>query len=187
MRYHSAAVFAVWGVAWLLGFGVLYMSWPGGLGPLWSRSVAGVLAAVLLCAAMAFSLARGFRRGRGVVGPSRSVSMMYGASWLLGLGGVWTIDLTLANDGLPVRLKPLLWSGSSLLVVGVLWLAGGMVWHNRVQYALGVWTLMIGAASVLAGVPANFAVLSLAGGGGLLVAAAVMARVPTPSHSQKRR
>jgi hypothetical protein len=37
---------------------------------------------------------------------------------------------------------------------------------------VGVWMLLVGAASVFAGAPANFAVLALAGGGGFLVAAA---------------
>jgi len=67
----------------------------------------------------------------------------------------------------------LLWSGSALLVVGLLYLAAGIIWTDGVQYGLGVWILLTGAASVSAGVPGNFAVVSLAGGGGLVLAAAL--------------
>jgi hypothetical protein len=38
-----------------------------------------------------------------------------------------------------------------------------------------MWMLIVGAASVFAGAPGNFAVLSLAGGGGFLAAAALYA------------
>lgn len=47
-----------------------------------------------------------------------------------------------------------------------------MLWREPVQYALGVWMLVAGAGSVFAGVPGNFLVLALAGGGGFLVLAA---------------
>jgi hypothetical protein len=98
---------------------------------------------------------------------------MYGWSWLLASVGLFALDLALEHQGLPSGLAPLLWSGSSLLAVGLLYLAGGMLWDDRLQYGLGVWVLVTGAGSVAAGVPGNFAVLSLAGGGGFLVAAVV--------------
>jgi hypothetical protein len=48
---------------------------------------------------------------------------------------------------------------------------------DRVQYGLGIWMLAVGAGSVQAGWPANFAILALAGGGGFLAAAAfILAR-----------
>jgi hypothetical protein len=55
------------------------------------------------------------------------------------------------------------------------------MWQDRVQYGLGAWMLVTGASSVLAGVPGNFAVVSLAGGGGLLLAAGYFVlRPPRP-------
>src|SRR6201991_2309959 len=67
----------------------------------------------------------------------------------------------------------LLWSGTSLLLTGTLSLAGGMLWQDRLQYGFGVWIIVSGGASVLVGVPGNFLVLCLAGGGGFLVASLV--------------
>ena len=56
---------------------------------------------------------------------------------------------------------------------------------DRFQYGFGMWMLMSGACSVFADVPGNFAVVSLAGGGGLLLAAAYFALRPpcTPAAS----
>ena len=48
-----------------------------------------------------------------------------------------------------------------------------MLWPGSGQYALGVWILLSSALSVLVGYPANFLVLALAGGGGLVVMAVV--------------
>lgn len=50
-----------------------------------------------------------------------------------------------------------------------MYLAGGMLWRDRGQFALGVWMLIAGAGSAFAGVPGNFLVLALAGGGGMLL------------------
>jgi hypothetical protein len=111
------------------------------------------------------------RRGRGVRGPSRTVAASFGWSWLLALAGVFALNIGLSQHGLPASLAPLLWPGSSSVVVGVLYLAGGLLFADRVQYGLGAWMLAVGAGSVLAGWPANFAVLALAGGGGFLAAA----------------
>ena len=142
-------ILGAWGVAWIVGFGALF-------------AVAAVV-----------SFGEQIRHGRGVEGPSQRIAAMYGWSWLLAFAGLFAIDLALGHHGLPSHLAPLLWTGSSLLVVGLLYLAGGMLWCDRLQYGLGVWVLVTGAASVAAGVPDNFAVLSLAGGGGFLIAAAI--------------
>jgi hypothetical protein len=173
-------ILAMWGLAWLAGFGAFYLASPNGPGPLLPTWVAGVILAVLFATALAVSVGQGVWRGRGVEGPSRLAGAMYGWSWLLAFAGLYAVNLGLLHQGLPSGLGPLLWSGTSLLVVGLLYLAGGIIWADRVQYGLGVWTLITGASSVTAGAPANFAVLSLAGGGGFLVAALL-------AHARARR
>src|SRR5665647_3205213 len=116
---------------------------------------------------------------------------LWGAAYLFGFGAIFltyptavplrlrgavaAVNIGVTRLGLPDDAVTLLWSGSSLLLVGVLYLAAGALFQDRFQYGLGVWMLVSGACSVYAGVPGNFAVVSLAGGGGLLLAAGYFA------------
>ncbi len=166
-----AVLLAVWGLVWLLGFGLIFLSAPPtSLLPLW---VAAALAVAGFVGAMVYSAIYGIRAGRGVRGPSRLVGAMYGWSWMIAFGGLTVVNTALIRLGLDVELIPLLWSGTSLILTGLMYLAGGMLWQSKLQYGLGVWIIACGAASVLAGGPHNFLVLSLAGGGGFLVASLV--------------
>jgi hypothetical protein len=168
---NPAVLLAVWGLVWLLGFGLVYLSAPPtSLVPMWT---AGLITAVAFAGAIVYSAVYGMRSTRGVRGPSRLVGAMYGWSWMIGFGGLTVVNVSLIRLGLEPGLIPLLWSGTSLLLTGLLYLAGGMLWQDKIQYGLGVWIIVSGAASVLAGAPHNFLVLSLAGGGGFLVAALV--------------
>ncbi|MGE5132274.1 MAG: hypothetical protein ACM32E_05110 [Gemmatimonadota bacterium] len=165
-----------WGVAWLFGFGACYLASGRGSAAVLPGWAAWATLSGLSVAAMAITARQLRRSGRGVAGPSRTVAAMYGWSWALGCGGAYALNLGLASQGMPVRLLPLLWPASTLLVVGVLYLAGGVIWQDRLTYGLGAWTLLVAGVSVAAGPPANFAVLALAGGGGLLAAAAAAQR-----------
>jgi hypothetical protein len=166
-------ILGAWGVAWIVGFGALYLTSHRGLGLILPGWLVALVFVLLFAVAAVVSFGEQIRRGRGVEGPTQRIAAMYGWSWPLAFAALFAIDLALGRHGLPSNVEPLLWTGSSLLVVGLLYLAGGMLWCDRLQYGLGVWILVAGAASVAAGVPGNFAVLSLAGGGGFLVAAAI--------------
>jgi hypothetical protein len=161
-----------WGVVWLVGFGSFYFATaPHHFVPLWAASV---VMGGLSAAAVLWMVSDLVRRGRGVAGPSRSLSVRYAWSWPIALGGILVLDAGLAYQGLPPALAPLLWPASSMVVAGSLYLAGGVAFADKAHYGIGVWALAVGAASVFAGSPGNFAVLALAGGGGLLATAALI-------------
>ncbi|WP_052488977.1 hypothetical protein [Streptomyces sp. 150FB] len=169
VRTNPAQFFSVWGVAWLVGFGASYLAHGDDrLIPGW---VGTAVPAVLLLGALVWSLAYGLRTGRGVSGPSRSVGVLYGWSWTLGFGCLFAVNGALIRHGLTSDEAALLWSSSALLLTGVLYLAGGMLWQDMFQYTLGVWSMVCAAGAVFAGVPGNFLVQSLAGGGGFLALA----------------
>ena len=110
---------------------------------------------------------------------------MYGWAWPLGFGALTLVNFrVIALGGLSDDAASLLWSGSALLLVGVLYLAGGALWQSLPMYALGVWMLVTGALSVLVGVPGNFLVLALGGGGGMLLTAAYFTVRPPRSPSR---
>ncbi len=160
-----------WGAAYLLGFGSVFLTYPSAVPLRLPGGVAAVVTGVLFVTAIVVSVVNGARVGRGVRGPSQVVGAMYGWSWTLGFGALYAVNIGVTRLGLPADAVTLLWSGSAVVLVGVLYLAGGALWQDRFQYGLGVWMLLTGAGSVWAGVPGNYAVLSLAGGGGLLLAA----------------
>jgi len=176
-----AMFYGPWGVAYLLGFGAIFLTFPTTVGLRLPVAVAVAITAVLFVSAVVITAVTGARAGRGLRGPSQTAGAMYGWSWALGFCALGVVNSGVTRLGLPDDAVTLLWSGSSLLLVGVLYLGGGALFQDRFQYGLGVWMLLSGAASVFAGVPGNFAVVALAGGGGLLLAASYFVlRPPRP-------
>ena len=162
----------LWGATWLLGFGAFFFAtWNGRHLPAWAAALVMV---VLGATAASSSFVQLARQSHGLRGPSPSVAARYGWSWAIGLLAVTAFDLGLDHQHLPASVQPILWPASFLVVAGLLYLAGGVVFGDKVTFALGAWTLVVAAASTFAGVPGNFAVLSLAGGGGLLAAGALL-------------
>jgi len=173
LRVSPARLFAVWAFTWLAGWGLVYLSdeKTAGLLPGWA---AGLVVGLLMVAAIVYSAWHGSKGGRGIRGPSRRTGALYGWMWFISYTGMTLIDIRITKL-LPEGsdLVPLLWSGTSLLLTGTIYLAGGILWQDVRQYFLGGWIIVCSGASVLVGVPGNFLVLSLAGGGGFAVAALV--------------
>ncbi|MEV6611596.1 hypothetical protein [Kutzneria sp. NPDC051319] len=154
-----------WGLAYLLGFGGWYLALHGVVPAALSGVVLGVLGAI----ALVLPIVLGVRASRGMRGPSRTVGAMYGTAWGLAFAANSVVQSSLQERLMPSwDVVSLMWTSSSLAVVGLMYLAGAMVWRDVPMYALGVWILVSAAGSVLAGVPGNFLVLAFAGGGGML-------------------
>jgi hypothetical protein len=166
-----ARMLGAWALAWIFGWGFAYFATQTGSVPGWT---VGVVVAVAFVAAMGYTAYIGARAGRGIRGPSKTVSAMYGYSWALASIGLTVIDSRIMQFGsLSYDQVSLLWSGTWLLLTGVLYLAGGMLWQDKLMYGLGAWMIVSAALSVLVGFPANFLVLAVCGGGGFLLGAIV--------------
>ncbi len=167
VTFDPGVINATWAVAWFVGFGTAYLAHgPDRVVPGW---LGATVPAVLILAAFALSIGYAARVGSGISGPSRTSAAMYGTSWSLGFVCLTVVNIALVRRGLAPDTAILLWSASSLLLTGVLQLAGGALYRDRMLYATGVWTMVSAAGAVLVGVPGNFLVLSLAGGGGFAV------------------
>jgi hypothetical protein len=158
-------MFVPWGLGYLVGFGGVWLAIRGVL----PDGVITVLLVVASVVPMISTTATLARSSRGVSGPSRRVGMLYGGAWVLGFAALVVINVRIGTLGVPGPTLSLIWSGSALLLVGLLYLAGGALWNHVPQYVLGVWTLATAVATVVVGYPTNFAVLALAGGGGFVV------------------
>jgi hypothetical protein len=162
-------ILAAWGGTYLVGFGALWIT-AGRPGAFATWGAALILAGLGILAS-AVAVVRMTRLGRGVEGPSRRSAVMFSWCWPATLVGVFAFDVGLSRHGVPEAALSLLWPGSFLLVGAVLFLTAGVLFADRAQFGLGLWSLAVAAASTFAGRPGNFAVLAFAGGGGLLVAA----------------
>lgn len=175
-------LYGVWGLALLIGEAAFFFA-------TWANSpiaipepVAGVTLFVFLASAMVITAVHTARRVAGVRGSSSRQGMFYGWSWMVGFVCLGAIISGVARTGVDDRGIGLLWAAGSGLVIGLLYMAGGAMWLDRTQFALGVWFAVVSAVGAVAGLPWIYLVLSLAGGGGLLVVAATVA-----ARSRRRR
>jgi len=158
-----------WGLAYLLGFGGWYLALQGVV----PAALAGVVLGLLGAIALVLPIVLGVRASRGMRGPSRTVGAMYGSAWGLAFAANSVVQSALQQQLMPSwEVSSLMWASSSLMLTGLMYLAGAMLWRDMSQYLLGAWMLASAAGSVLVGVPGNFLVLAFAGGGGMLVLAA---------------
>ncbi|MFC7877911.1 hypothetical protein [Isoptericola sp. NPDC057391] len=164
------ALYGAWGVAWLAGFLVLWTSARGRTQP---EPWAYWLFAGLLAAAVVFTMVHTITRTAGTRGVSARTGTLYGWGWVLGflvfsmfLGG-------LARAGAGPEVMGLASNGGACLVVGLLYVGGGVAFDDRRLYVLGVWILLVAGAASLVGLPGAYLVMAIAGGGGFLLMAAV--------------
>jgi hypothetical protein len=163
-----------WGVAWLVGFGLLFLrhgpdgrafvDLPGWL-PLTTLFVLLIVAAVIngLAGARAYGQVAGDSSRRGA---------WYGFAWFLGFAGM-AVTIGATDNSLPDDVRGLLWAASSVGLTGALHLAGGAVWLDRQLFILGVWITVINIVGVIAGTGWHSLIVALAGGGGMLIAGTI--------------
>lgn len=164
-------LFAVWGVAWLIGFGALYAAAiDPPLGAV-RAGVAGGLFGALLVAAMVITAVHIARQSRGVSGVSARAGAMYGWGWGLSFVGVGALGSALASAGASGEVMQLVMTVVPALLVGALYMVGAALVCSRSQFALGAWITVVTIVGAVVGAPGLLAVMSVAGGGGMLVAA----------------
>ncbi len=165
-------LYAAWGVAWLLGFGAIWATASSASPVRLPGPVAGVVLTVLMVGAMVTTVVHTGHQVRGLRSPDTLRGTLYGWSWTVSFIGLWAVLLLLDREGVEQEVLDVLWPAGSALLVAALYLAGSAVWRDVHMFALGGWIVACVVAGVAAGVPTMFAVMSLAGGSGFLVAAA---------------
>lgn len=174
-----AIMFAAWGLAWLFGFGTLFLA-AGGRPPTGPSFVIALLVFFAFLAAAGVVTGVLLRRAaRGLRGPTQTSGVLYGWSWTLAFVALGTLLAAAQRAGLSDEVYALLWSAGAGLIVGILFLCGGAMMCDRWQYGVGLWILLINGAGAFASVPGHYLVMSLAGGGGFLVTALVLTLRPS--------
>jgi len=172
VRPSSAWLFGVWGAVWLVGYGAMWLTSRDDDTPSVAAAVIAIGGGVL---ALVVTLVHITRRTRGIAGASARQGAMFGWAWAIGFLAQSMIVGGLSQAGASGEVVALAANAIAALVVGLLYLAGGILWRSTAMFVLGGWIALVGAAATLVGLPGSYLVMALAGGGGMLVAAAVEA------------
>jgi hypothetical protein len=160
-----------WGVAWLTGFGLLFLRF-GPDGRVFVDLPAWLPLTVLLLLLVAAGITTGVAGGRAsaqTAGPRSRQGKMYGFTWAIAFAGA-SVLFSQFGDHLPDDLLGLLWAGGMVGLTGALHMAGGAIWNDRDLFILGAWTSVINVIGIFAGPGWHSLIVAVAGGGGMLLA-----------------
>ncbi|KQR17542.1 hypothetical protein [Cellulomonas sp. Leaf334] len=167
----GALLFGVWGAAWLVGYGALWLTarddGDASLLAVGVAITAGVVALVV-------TITHVLHRTRGIAGASAREGALYGLAWPVAFLAQSMIVGGLSQAGASGEVISLAANAIAALVVGLLYIAGGLLWRATSMYVLGAWMALTGAAAALTGFPDSYLVMAVAGGGGMLVGALVV-------------
>lgn len=169
MQVSGRLLFGVWGMSWLIGFGIVWLADTGRIA--WGPQPALTAFAVLTGVSLLVTGVHVARRSAGVVGVSARQGAMYGWAWVGGFLVVFTLNGSIAAAGASPDVMRVVTTVVPCLVVALMYMAGGAIWGDRVQFALGAWISVVTAAGAVAGGSTLYLVMALAGGGGFLVGA----------------
>ena len=164
-RPSSTWIFGLWGAAWLVGYGAMWLTARDDRSP----SVLAVAVAIGVgVAAVVLTIVHVLRRSRGIAGAGARQGALYGWAWAIGFTAQSMIVGGLGGAGASDEVTALAANAIAALVVGLLYIAGGLLWDATAMYVIGGWMALVGAAAALTGLPASYLVMALAGGGGML-------------------
>jgi hypothetical protein len=174
LAINQPRLYGVWGVAWLIGLGSMWLSVRGQHPYAGPSGVSETILGVLIGLALVASTVIVGRATHGVGGMSARQGMLYGLSWAAGLAAVFTIDGALAHAGASARVMGVAGAAGPLLVTGLIYVVASAIWLDRVMFGVGLWLLAITAAGAWTGPVGLLLTGALAGGGGFLAGAALL-------------
>jgi hypothetical protein len=175
LMVNQPLIYGVWGLAWLIGCGAMWLSvlgqHPFRGAPGWASAVLGIGIGVAVAAT-------GITVGRassGIGGVSARQGMMYGLAWPVGFGALFTIIGAVSHFGADPKVMGVLGATGPLLLVGLIYMLAAGMWLDRVMFWLGVWELLVAAAGAWTGPVDVLLMDAVPGGGGFLAASALLA------------
>ncbi len=175
LMVNQPLIYGAWGAAWLIGCGAMWLSV---LGQHPFRGAAGWASAVLgagIALAIVATAITTTRAGRGVGGVSARQGMMYGLSWPAGFAALFTLIGAATHFGASPAVLGVLGAAGPLVVVGLIYVVAAGMWLDWIMFWLGGWELLVAAVGAWTGPVGVLLMNAVAGGGGFLAAAAVVA------------
>ena len=175
LTINYALIYGVWGGAWLIGCGAMWLSvlsqhpFRGAAG--WASAILGAGIGLAIIA----TVATAGRATRGIGGVSARQAMMYGLSWPAGFAALFTIIGAAAHFGASPTVMGVLGAAGPLVLVGLIYMLAAGIWLDRVMFWLGAWELLVAAVGAWTGPVGVLFMDAVPGGGGFLAAAALLA------------
>ncbi len=164
-------ILLLWGVLWLLQFGVLWfaqttnvISYVSALCLAGATTISGVLATVIISR----------RQNRALSGTEHDSNDRLLWGWLAAIASVYICVTALHIVGVHTEtiylfMLPLL----VCVIIGLVLLLSGLLLHYTPTILVGSWLLLLGAIVIFMDVPTNLGFLAFVGGGAMIIAAGV--------------
>jgi len=180
LRIRRPVLFVTWGLALLIGYGSMWLS-VRGQHPFHGAAWPTLLLALLLLAIAAIITAQVVdRAASGVGGRSEMQRGIFVLALAAGYGALLIEKSALASAGVSRPVEAVLGFTAPMLVAGLVFVATSAITTglNWPRLILGIWLLAVAAGGSWAGPETVLAVCALAGGGGILLMAAIEPRLP---------
>ncbi|MBG6239219.1 hypothetical protein IWX78_002198 [Mycetocola sp. CAN_C7] len=164
---------ATWGVAWLVGFLLLWLidgARPGFALPL---PIAAWGFGILIAIAIVISIVLGVRNSRGVKSSPASVftGAVYGSTWSVSMIALYVFGAGLLVNGMPPSVASIYFPSAFVLMTGVLFMVSGAIWHAIPALVSGIWLVVVAVVAPFFQYPNHYLFLALAGGGAFIALA----------------
>ena len=164
---------AVWGAAWIVSDGVIWLSVRGQRPYNGPTPAALATLTMVIAAATVFAVIYIGRAGSGVGGLSVLQRRILLLSYLGGYVALFTLEAAIDHAGASRAVLAVYGAAAPILLVALIVAAGAAVFLDWSLLSLGLWLLAVAAGSGFAGPVTVWAVSALAGGGALLVMAVI--------------
>ena len=165
-------VFAVWGVAWLVADGAIWLSVRGQHPYIGPTPASLVALTIVAAAAAAITAVLVGRAGSGVGGWTVLQRRIFLLSYLGGYIALFTLEAAIDHAGASRAVLGVYGAAAPILLVAVVIAASSALNLDWSVFGLGIWLLAVAAGSGFAGPVGVWAVSALAGGAALLLMAA---------------
>jgi len=159
-------ILLAWGIAWVVGYGALWLI--DGARPAFAlpTPVASVIFATLLIAASVLSAIIGSRSGRGIRSSSSAAftGTVFGVTAFAGFLSIWVFAAAMSANGMPESLEPLFFPTGMGIIIGIMYLMAGAIWHAVPSIVLGGLLLAVALIAPFFGYPHHYLFFAIAGG-----------------------
>jgi hypothetical protein len=175
MAAQVPAILLAWGIAWTVGFGLLWLidgAKPAIAVPL---PVAVISFVVLMAGALVATAILGIRSGRGIRSTTDAAftGAVYGMTWTVGFVAIVVFGTALIRNGMAPELANIYYPTASTLFVGIMYLIAGGIWRTWGAIGIGAWIILVALIAPFFGYPTHYLVFAIAGGGVFLAGALV--------------